>query len=375
MGQYSGKTFEEYFGIRNDSLSVAHRVPKQKVQQLQTMTPTQRKWFDAIFPKGWSKQELIVQLEEVGSNVFAKEVRHLDFSMLDPYLSAREDGELIEVKGTIPVKGHWRKVRGYQGSGYYRFFWLFTNNNRTNACEIRVDESRHIRKVSAFDVVEMISRAILRLDPGRLQDLNRDDETIENELTNTDDKVFVYELLQNANDYPYGERGVNVEIRVDSDCLCFRHTGAAFSPQNVKAICSINAHDKSSNPNAIGYKGIGFKTVFRNNNRVFIRSGEFSFWFDEHKATRKRFGAPWRRIPLWDSAGSRINMEEYRVGFKLYTRNPEELLGESDRGYRSILRKMFGGCNEIFMQSQTVLAAENAEDAKLMPRSRPAAGL
>ena len=108
MGQYSGKTFEEYFGIRNDSLSVAHRVPKQKVQQLQTMTPTQRKWFDAIFPKGWSKQELIVQLEEVGSNVFAKEVRHLDFSMLDPYLSAREDGELIEVKGTIPVKGHWR---------------------------------------------------------------------------------------------------------------------------------------------------------------------------------------------------------------------------------------------------------------------------
>ena len=342
MGQYSGKTFEEYFGIRNDSLSVAHRVPKQKVQQLQTMTPTQRKWFDAIFPKGWSKQELIVQLEEVGSNVFAKEVRHLDFSMLDPYLSAREDGELIEVKGTIPVKGHWRMVRGYQGSGYYRFFWLFTNNNRTNACEIRVDESRHIRKVSAFDVVEMISRAILRLDPGRLQDLNRDDETIENELTNTDDKVFVYELLQNANDYPYGERGVNVEIRVDSDCLCFRHTGAAFSPQNVKAICSINAHDKSSNPNAIGYKGIGFKTVFRNNNRVFIRSGEFSFWFDEHKATRKRFGAPWRRIPLWDSAGSRINMEEYRVGFKLYPRNPEELLGESDRGYRSILRKMFG---------------------------------
>ena len=342
MGQHSGKTLEEYFGIRNDSLSVARRVPKQKVQQLQKMTPTQRKWFDAIFPKGWSKQELIVQLEEVGSNVFAKEVRHLDFSMLDPYLSAREDGELIEVKGTIPVKGHWRKVRGYQGSGYYRFFWLFTNNNRTNACEIRVDESRHIRKVSAFDVVKMISRAILRLDPGRLQDLNRDDETIENELTNTDDKVFVYELLQNANDYPYGERGVNVEIRVDSDCLCFRHTGAVFSPQNVKAICSINAHDKSSNPNAIGYKGIGFKTVFRNNNRVFIRSGEFSFWFDEHEATRKRFGAPWRRIPLWDSAGSRINMEEYRVGFKLYPQNPEELLGESERGYRSILRKMFG---------------------------------
>ena len=33
------------------------------------------------------------------------------------------------------------------------------------------------------------------------------------------------------------------------------------------------------------------------------------------------------------------------------------------------------GCNEIFMQSQRVLAAENAKDARLMPRSRPASGL
>ena len=34
-----------------------------------------------------------------------------------------------------------------------------------------------------------------------------------------------------------------------------------------------------------------------------------------------------------------------------------------------------GGCNEIFMQSQRVLAAENAKDTRLMPRSRPASGL
>ena len=33
------------------------------------------------------------------------------------------------------------------------------------------------------------------------------------------------------------------------------------------------------------------------------------------------------------------------------------------------------GCNEIFMQRQRVLAAEDAKDAELMPRSRPASGL
>lgn len=41
----------------------------------------------------------------------------------------------------------------------------------------------------------------------------------------------------------------------------------------------------------------------------------------------------------------------------------------------TILSGYFLGCNEIFMQSQRVLAAENAKDTRLMPRSRPASGL
>ena len=41
----------------------------------------------------------------------------------------------------------------------------------------------------------------------------------------------------------------------------------------------------------------------------------------------------------------------------------------------SVYSEVFGlGCNEIFMQSQRVLAAENAKDARLMPRIRPASG-
>ena len=50
--------------------------------------------------------------------------------------------------------------------------------------------------------------------------------------------------------------------------------------------------------------------------------------------------------------------------------------GEPTRDATKIwLTKAGGGCNEIFMQSQRGLAAENAKDARLMPRSRPASGL
>ena len=41
----------------------------------------------------------------------------------------------------------------------------------------------------------------------------------------------------------------------------------------------------------------------------------------------------------------------------------------------NVEQRKWEGCNEIFMQSQRGLAAENAKDTRLMPRSRPASGL
>ena len=63
--------------------------------------------------------------------------------------------------------------------------------------------------------------------------------------------------------------------------LLFLHTGAQFNLRNIIGICSFNQGEKRANKDTIGYKGIGFKTVFVNNDYVYLHSGEWKLRFDE----------------------------------------------------------------------------------------------
>lgn len=76
------------------------------------------------------------------------------------------------------------------------------------------------------------------------------------------ESTFVYELLQNANDYPIEGKLVDVEFHITDNYLLFMHTGDKFNVRNISGICGINEKEKVANRKAIGYKGIGFKTVF-----------------------------------------------------------------------------------------------------------------
>ena len=44
---------------------------------------------------------------------------------------------------------------------------------------------------------------------------------------------------------------------------------------------NINQGEKRKNKETIGYKGIGFKTVFGNNDYVYLKSGDWSLRFDK----------------------------------------------------------------------------------------------
>ena len=352
MRDFRGKTFEEAFGWTegNDPIAIhPHTKRRQNRREsnmsnqhiIQRMTPTQKKWFSLMFSSG-GKQELICFLKRINGTVTIAGIRHSDFAAIEEYFSGPEGAdEQTLCKGPMPVKGKWSSVRGYIEDGFYWFNWRFSNNNRENVCEICVDTSRQLRMLTPNDLISLIKNSIKESKPRILRQLEKDDETIQNELTNSDDKVFIYELLQNANDYPYQSNPVRVEIRCDEQCLCFRHTGRKFSALNVNALCSAGEGEKSENPNAIGYKGIGFKTVFKNNPKVYVNSGEFSFWFDRDR-TKKEVSvyAPWRRVPLWE-ADSPVDMGEYRVGFKLYPEDLDLLRRDNANGYPGILRKMF----------------------------------
>lgn len=133
----------------------------------------------------------------------------------------------------------------------------------------------------------------------------------------TDSKRFVYELLQNADDSSVNNEDVKVWIKVFDSYLVVAHSGKPFSTRDLQGICNINNGTKKSDISKTGYKGIGFKSVFGQSEKVVIFSNKEYFRFDssypfewnwddskaewENKNDRE-FQFPWQIIPIYTEA-------------------------------------------------------------------------
>ncbi len=126
--------------------------------------------------------------------------------------------------------------------------------------------------------------------------LSKSIDTITSDI-NKKPETFIYELLQNADDYPQPSlKKVEVVFRINGSFLQFMHSGLPFSVKNVHAICGVNEKDKGDDIEKIGFKGIGFKSVFRDSDYALIKSGGFQFRFDEKHHSTKTY---WQTIPIW----------------------------------------------------------------------------
>lgn len=132
----------------------------------------------------------------------------------------------------------------------------------------------------------------------------------------TDSKRFIYELLQNADDSAKNNEKVNVLIKFVDNQLVLAHTGKEFSSRDVKGLCSVNNGTKKSDTTKTGFKGIGFKSVFGQSNKVIIYSNNEYFKFDAthnfgwkdtwegsqeewQKENDRDFFYPWQIIPIY----------------------------------------------------------------------------
>lgn len=100
---------------------------------------------------------------------------------------------------------------------------------------------------------------------------------------------FVYELLQNADDFPQENKTVTVCFESLTENILITHNGRLFSNRDVESICSIGDSAKAKEISATGYKGIGFKSVFTHSKRVYPNSGGFSFCFDSEYGSYSSF--------------------------------------------------------------------------------------
>ncbi len=115
-----------------------------------------------------------------------------------------------------------------------------------------------------------------------------------NELT------FLYELIQNAVDHsnPNFNYKVNITFEVYKNFLLVKHNGALFTENNFESITGIlyGEQQQDGEKGRIGYKGIGFKSVFRFTENAYVRSGNFSFRFSK---TESGGDKPWEVLPLF----------------------------------------------------------------------------
>lgn len=119
--------------------------------------------------------------------------------------------------------------------------------------------------------------------------------------------TFLYELLQNAVDHPNSNfnNEVSVHFEIFENYLLLKHNGALFTENNFRSITGILFGEQSDENNVrrIGYKGIGFKSVFRHSTNVYVRSGNFSFAFTKETGDNK----PWEVMPIFQNEIDKIS--------------------------------------------------------------------
>lgn len=147
----------------------------------------------------------------------------------------------------------------------------------------------------------------------------------------TEEERFVFELLQNAVDaHSIPSEVLNIRMVIERDYFIFMHNGDPFTERDIEGLCDVGNGNKMQDVKKIGYKGIGFKSVFMRSNNVIVESGEYCFKFDKlywedywernwdtekygEKDSDKKYQMPWQIIPIEAQPPKLIDTSGYNV--------------------------------------------------------------
>lgn len=107
---------------------------------------------------------------------------------------------------------------------------------------------------------------------------------------------FLLELIQNADDNKYAADSPTITFNLMTNLLLVSCNELGFTPDDVRAICSIGQSTKSASRKASGYigeKGIGFKSGFKLADTICVSSASYSFKF-------VRSGRLGMITPIWE---------------------------------------------------------------------------
>ena len=152
----------------------------------------------------------------------------------------------------------------------------------------------------------------------------------------TEEERFIFELLQNAVDsFDSNNDGeLYIKIVITDDHLIFMHNGTPFSERDLEGLCDIGNGNKTSDVRKIGYKGIGFKSVFMHSHLVTVLTNGTCFKFDREACENivqekgpeyTGVKMPWQIIPMLTDIPSDIDVKGFNVVTYIKTCNRDSL--------------------------------------------------
>ncbi len=202
-----------------------------------------------------------------------------------------------------PLEIYTKAYDQLEDSKWYKFYVVPAPNqlkrDKNNPFLLQTDwrRVRDILLLKGEELIENIKNDAVKTPEAIAGNLMRAIETISIDI-NTEPTTFIFELIQNADDYPNSDNNVSITFQIDNSYLIIKHNGSDFEVNNTVALCGINEGDKREDTNKIGFKGIGFKSIFKDANFAYIKSGDFSFKFDEEYWRSRGIPMFWHITPI-----------------------------------------------------------------------------
>ena len=179
------------------------------------------------------------------------------------------------------------------------------------------------------------------------------------------------EMLQNADDAGASE----TSVVVDKQQFIFTHNGEDFIEEHFESLCRFGYSNKRA-LHTIGFRGVGFKSLFSLGNRVELFTPTLSVEFEKTRFTQPK----WVPRPLADVVTTQIqvSISDERRGQELIKNLRDWLSSPLSLLFFKNIRRMKIGDEEVYWESlgpgpvedsEWMALNGNADDARLIIRS------
>lgn len=241
----------------------------------------------------------------------------------------------------------------YKSDKYYKFKWTTEDCSSERGYRVIPSHPIQFKNIKPQELIQTLHN--IWNNPDAAEQMKNVMNMVSTELMASSDGTFIYELLQNANDNAVVDKlgnvePVDVEFHITENYLICRHTGDYFSPRDIAGVCKLADGSKKFRKNAIGYKGIGFKTVFHSHGWVYILTNDYSFHFSENS------NRPWQIMPIWKSPDDldpeiksviQKDRDRFRVVTVMKPRNKSLLRDLEKKNYKYLLSDIFKDVRDI----------------------------